>query len=831
MNQKIDNLKKRLSSQMSRGEPVLFLGAGFSLCAKNQAGLALPSSNGLAEELWSITFPDDAFEKATKLGDVFHCALERGKNKLTNFIQRRFFIDSETLPEFYKIWFSMPWHICYTLNIDDIEISVQRKFSLPRNIQSISATTGNISSNQNVARLQVVHLNGKIGDPIERLTFSEIDYGERLSNPDPWLLRSSMDILSRPVVYVGTELHEPTLWQHIENRRHRGGRHTRELRPGSYLIAPTLSKTRQLLLKNLNVDWIPMTAQQFAESWLTDLHVVAQSGLNVILTESAEETRSITPSLVSELSAQNPPKGNTEYLQGQQPTWWDLQSGRAIHRECDEKIYDIASSYIKSDSVSPPFLLSGTAGSGKSTALMRLALRLTSDGIPVYWIDESSNINTFKFQRLMAQTDRPVAVLIDDADLLGRSLTSWAVELPRLGSGVIFCVALRSSRIDGLMDSSSLGGIEPMEISIPHLTDSDIKSLIEVLDKENRLGVLKGMSTTKRIKAFQKQAGRQLLVGMIQATSGRRFTEKVYEEFKELGDQHKFLYGIVCMISSQRYTINRNELLLACGNIDNETLNTIELLYRRGLIVRRDIHTGYEARHRVIAEELTRHIEFRQWLGPIVTGVVFSFSSTVDPTLPKSDRRWRRLIRFINHDYLMKLISIEDSRLVYERIESVLHWDYHYWLQRGSLEVEIGDLSLATNFLDQARSLASNDRFVENEYAYLQMKKAISDPSSPDAPDMFSEGYNTLKTLISADERQNPHPYHVLGSQVLAWTRRASMGTSEKSQLLTSALSYVKRGMKFHPHSKDLSTLEKDIEREWLKMAVPNQNPGSGNLS
>ena len=820
MTQQFDNVKRRLASQMSRGEPVLFLGAGFSLNAFNQAGLALPNSNELAKELWSLAFPEDEFDPTTTLGDAFHCALEKGKNKLNDFIQKRLMINSETLPDFYRIWFSMPWHICYTLNIDNIEIAARHKFSLPRNIQSVSATTGDIGPGRSNTSFQVIHLNGMIGDPVDRLTFSEIDYGQRLSIPDPWLIRSSTDILSRPVVYVGTELHESTLWQHIENRRRKGGRNVRELRPGSYIITPKLSKARLVLLKQLNIDWIPMTAQEFAESWLAGMHVVAQSGFNAISIEISEENRNTIPSLVSELSAQEPHRRDTEYLQGQQPTWGDLQSGKAIFRESDEKIYNIADSHLKSDKISPPLLLSGTAGSGKSTALMRLALRLTGDGIPVYWIDERSNVKIFKFQQFITQTDRPVAVLIDDADLLGRHLTSWAVEFPKLGRQMLFCVALRSSRIDGFMDSSSLGGIEPTEINIPLLSDSDIGSLVEVLDKENRLGILKGMSTSGRIEAFRKQAGRQLLVGMIQATSGRRFTEKIYQEFRELLDEQKFLYGIICMVSSQRYTIDRNELLLACGSTDNETLNTIDTLFHRGLIVRRNIHTGYGSRHRVIAEQLVRHVEFRQWLGCIINGIVFAFATSIDPTIPKTDRRWRRLVRFMNHDYLMHLISIDDARSVYETIEPILHWDYHYWLQRGSLEVEEGDLSLATNFLDQARSLANGDRLVENEYAYLQMKRAISDPSAPDASEIFNEAYSILKMIISVHGRQSPHPYHVLGSQTLAWIRRAPVDASERSQLLSSVIFDVKEGVRFHPRSTDLNTLEADLMREWLGMAV-----------
>ena len=827
MTKRDDHIKNRLFSQMSRGEPVLFLGAGFSLGTVDQAGSALPSSKELTRELWSLAFSEDEYDPNTTLGDVFHCASMVGKNKLEKFISKRFSVNADVLPDYYRVWFSMPWHTCYTLNIDNLEIAVKSKFSLPRDIQSISATTDNTNAKRQ-DKLQVVHLNGMIGDPIERLTFSEINYGERLSTPDAWLVRSSADMLTRPIVYVGTDLHESTLWQYIEHRRHKGGRNVRELRPGSYLITPELNRARLLLLKNLNIDWIQMTAQQFAESWLADLQRAARDGFNTISIAYSEKNRNKIPSLVSELSTQLTHKGSTEYLHGQQPTWPDLQSGRAIFRECDDQIYRYANNILKSDKTSRPLILCGTAGSGKSTALMRLALRLTSDGVPVYWIDESSNIKPFVLRQEIERIDRQVAIFVDDADLWGRILTSWATELPKSRPGVLFCAALRSSRIDGLMDSDSLGGIEPIEINIPYLSDRDIKGLIDVLDKNNRLGILKGMSTGDRIAAFQKQAGRQLLVGMIQATSGRLFIEKIYDEFREINDQQRLLYAIICVVSSQRYTIDRDELLLACGSTNNETLYAIDTLCRRNLIIRNNITTGYGARHRVIADGLIQHVEFRQWFGQILEGILFSFANAVDPTLSRTDRRWRRLIKFINHDYLIRLLSVEEARSVYEAIEYILTWDFHYWLQRGSLEVERGDLSSATNFLNQARSLANGDKLVENEYAYLQMKKAVSDPNAPDALELFNDGFNILESLIQIYGKQSPYPYHVIGSQVLAWVKRTPIVSSEKSRLLTLVIAYVKEGRKYHSRSKDLETLEKTLEREWYMMAVP-RNPETPN--
>jgi len=385
--------------------------------------------------------------------------------------------------------------------------------------------------------------------------------------------------------------------------------------------------------------------------------------------------------------------------------------------------------------------------------------------------------------------------------------------------GVLFAVAVRSTRLEGILDRETLGA-ETLEISMPHLSDADIDSLINVLDMENRLGVLKGLSHADRVSAFQKEAGRQLLVAMIQATSGRLFREKVLEEFQELSPLQRQIYAALCLVSSQRWTMDRQEIILACGSLGNEMLDAVESLARRNVITRRDIHSNYGARHRVIADEIVHAMEFRQYMATVLEGVCFAFASGVNSGLPRSNRQWRRLIRFLNHQFILQVATPDVGRHVYENVEKILHWDYHYWLQRASLEVEQGDLNLATNFLDQARSISPGERLIETEYAYLLIKRASKSPEHGNAEEWFAEGRKYLEELIAQTGSRDSYPYHVLGSQGLAWARQAKIPVLEKRELLKELMEIVKSGVSFHPRSEDLPTLAKDLEKEWLLTAV-----------
>lgn len=814
-----DSIRARLRSQVSRGEPILFMGAGFSLAAQDMNGCELPSSKSLCRELSAIAFPGASFDESTRLGDAFFAAKQSSATTTAAHLRSRLSVNSNTVPDFYETWFSIPWVRCYSLNLDDLEQAVARKWKFKRNIFSKSAISNQTQGRQTSNDLEVIHLNGAIWDKLDEMTFSALDYGGRLAAPDQYWINCVADMMSRPVVFVGTELDESLLWQCMQYRLNKGPRGKTELRPGSYLVCPELNPARQRILKELNIDWVPMTAKEFQESVLSDLSVESELGHDQLRAKLDSKLRRKVPRLVSELVNESS-TSRTEYLMGQEPQWVDLESGRAIEREIDTDLFDTAKAILDGRLSPRPLILTGTAGSGKSTSLMRLALACMAMGLPTFWADEQSNFQTYGLAHLVKNTKGPIVILVDDADLWGSTLTGWAQELPRLRSEVLFACALRSTKIDGLVDKITLGGIETSEVVMPHLTDSDIESIIAVLDKENRLGVLKGKAHDERVEVFRKEAGRQLLVAMIQATSGRLFEEKALDEFTELSALSKQIYAIICFVSSQRFTLDREEILLACGKADNETLNELETLVRRNVIFRKELLTGYTARHRVIADTIIHAPTFQPFIGQVLEGVCFAFANRISPTEPRASRNWRRLIRFINHDFILQLVSLEDGRHVYERLEQILTWDHHYWLQRGGLEVHEGNISLASNFLEQALSLAPDDDYVKTEWYYLLMKKAVQFPFNANAHDWFDEGYDGLLSQVDERGDSDPYPYHVLGSQTLAWVHVATLSLDEKKNILSRAVKAVKAGAKKHFKSGELMKLSKDLEAEWLLTSI-----------
>jgi hypothetical protein len=471
-----DHVLTRLKSQTSRGEIVLFLGAGFSKAAHDSASRPLPNSKELTRELWDLAFPRRPFDDTTRLGDAYAAAKAKREKDLLAFLRTRLSVHADSLPDTYRVWFSMPWTRCYTLNLDDLSLAVARRFRLPRSIRAVSATSGKTQGSKDMSALEIIHLNGAIWDDLDDMTLSDIDYGVRLTTPNSWYVRCSVDIVARPVIFVGTELDESLLWQYVEYRKAKGPRGLRDLRPGSYFVSPRINPAREYILSELHVDLVQTTAEEFQRDVLDTLRPAADDGHQALRSLQQAEERQANPRLVSELSGA-PSPATTEYLMGHEPAWSDLQSGRAIARECDAEIYIVAKRILRAQSAPVPLVLTGTAGSGKSTSLMRLALRLSAEGTPCYWIDERSNIDPHHLRTITLESEGPMAILIDDADLWGSTLSGWARELPRLREGVVCAFALRSTKVEGLLDVDTLRGVEIYEFAMPLLTDGDIEEL------------------------------------------------------------------------------------------------------------------------------------------------------------------------------------------------------------------------------------------------------------------------------------------------------------------------------------------------------------------
>jgi hypothetical protein len=309
---------------------------------------------------------------------------------------------------------------------------------------------------------------------------------------------------------------------------------------------------------------------------------------------------------------------------------------------------------------------------------------------------------------------------------------------------------------------------------------------------------------------------------MIQATSGKRFEDKVVEEMTNLSDDAAKIYGLVSVATSFRFSLSRQEILLATGDETNTVLNSLDMLARRH-ILRENSDGSLMSRHRILAEVIRDRLQQSGQLSGVVYGLALLAATQVNARLRRSAKPWRILRAMLNHAFLQRSLGIESTRNLYGDLEPLLSWDYHYWLQRGSFEVEFGDLSLAENFLNQARGLSPDDPYVETERAYLMYAQAIAAPNTERAITLVEEATASLELQMARLDRRDVYPFHVLGSQAIAWSRKGPFSAVERERYLRKVLQHVEEGAKRNPREPNLQQLVADVRREYLNIAVNSQ--------
>ena len=785
---------------------VLFTGAGFSRAACNILGDRVPSVDDLRASLNDLVYPGSALNDDDGLQDLFGLARGRAWTRLRNLLRLSFAVDRNAVPDMYRDIFSAAWWKVYTLNIDDLPDAVQASQTLPRRLVSSSPRNRSIAAPG--GSLEVVHLNGKWSDGPDHVTFAADQFGARFPGADPLHAQCAVDILSRPVLFVGTELEEPPLWQAIQLRKSALGK---DLRRRSFLVTPKLARARRdYLERELHVEHIPMTLEQFHE----EIFKKAESGSKIFFDSQNQKSlweRSLnTPPLVGDLvaaEAHMPVIG--EYLLGHQPTWRDITEGRAATRQYESDFRKIVDNVLAvEDGPHPVIVLAGTAGSGKSTAIMRLGLYLSGKGVECAYTSVDLDVSPADLRSLAGLGKLPDVLLVDDADRFGTEASMLGKDLSEARGHPLIILAVRTVRVGRISDRFELLGVEHEELVVPRLTDGDIDSLLAVLDNANRLGALKNKSRAKQRSAFRarERANRDLLVAMLEATSGRRFEVKLEEEFDQLQDQERYAYAMVAIATAYSLGLSQDQILLGMGDPSNETMQALQALKQRLLVL--EYPSGkLRVRHRVVGERVVRYLIRNGSIRDPLLSITIALAVGLGGQSSRRTSAYQTLRRLMNHDWLRRALGDQSGKAFLAELEPYMAWDHHYWLQRGSLELEIGDQSLAENFLNQAAGIAPSDLLVRTALGYLKLKIAVNEADGIHSKELLEDGLITLESVMSSRNHFDPHQYDIYGRMVLKWTERDDATDADRDAYLRKAFDIVQRGRKKHPQDERLREL------------------------
>ena len=410
---------------------------------------------------------------------------------------------------------------------------------LPRAIETISALKTQRSPSAS-EQLRFIHLNGSIDD-LPDVTFSEPQYGTRLAGLEPLYQQLVLDLTAAPVVFVGTRLMEPPLWRHIALRDAQGAANSSGY-ARSYLVAPELAPARRELLNQYNIIWIPATAAEFSRGTLAPLSRECERGHARLKSNVRRDDRYQPISSVTELlTALEEEDAGSEYLLGAEPRWSDIRAGRIVPREF-ERTVDLT---LRNAAL----LVHGTAGAGTSSTLMRMAATASAAGSDTVWIDARDVGDARHLIRSLQLRQGDCAIFVDNADALGHNGRRLLDGLRLAGKKLLVVLGLRSYLRGrrSTPDPAQFPRGYLTEIEVPRLELGDIERLIAALDKDGKLGRLTAMTHAQRVSEFEAKANRQLLVAMIEVTSGLPHRKKAVDEHQSLPGAARNLYAVAAV--------------------------------------------------------------------------------------------------------------------------------------------------------------------------------------------------------------------------------------------------------------------------------------------
>lgn len=607
----------------------------------------------------------------------------------------------------------------------------------------------------------------------EVLFESELSMTPKNSFSD-WRSYAKQLVSRSPTLFITDSVNSLSFWNWISDR---DGGDANFLMP-AYLVCPSLPDHYVSLLARYNVLWIESTVKDFANKYLVSSRQEYAEGRASISRRRGRGNNEDSISITTKIN--NGEVGSREYLLGRIPNWGDIIQGYSVRLSEQKRVID---RLRNNEGLGNVVLLTGTAGAGKTTILMQCALDLRAQHKNVAWIGVDNSLPIGEIIERVLDGDYDY-VFVDDVDRFGDAAVRLLQQLNvgRVKKRTIVA-GVRSVR-----ENVVIGASFTDRLVLGNPTDQDFRSLVECMRK-NRAVANNRLSDNDLLTLLKDTSEGQLIVGMIQATSGVPFGKKIAEECGQLSDTTMVLYGCAAIVTMEREGISASQMQDAVGGDANVSWRGINDLVRFGLLFKQTGSSLYIVRHSVVAQEVRSFLKKTGALAAIVKGTLRAFAASAAELREYSDPARRTLIRLLSHSYLISLgLSAPQIRGIYDAVEDILANDFHYWLQRGAFEVEMKEYVNAMHDLTAARTIPDGERHhnVLTEYGYLRLKLARRDRGA-ESTALALEALEDLFFVLKTHGPSSPHTYSILAREGVPWLRDAPLTESKRLELATEA--------------------------------------------
>jgi hypothetical protein len=829
-----DNDLKYLRRAIAANRCVLFLGSGFSVEATNGLGEGLPSGIGLARILFGwLGYGDAADYDGTSLDRLFDAARKTRGDKAVSELLRAHLSFRD-----YKAWYrdvsAFPWRRIYTTNVDHL---IERVYKDAGDVK-LDVINGIIHSYRDrppfLESIQYIKLNGTLTDDTNSVTFGARQTMKRATQYDVWFDHFARDYALFPTVLVGTQLNEPLFLQALEAR---GGRErmAKERRFKSLLVAPKIPPVILDSLDAFNVHPVIASGAEFF-SYLTEtlapiptrVEVLANLNPAYAALMATKANASLEPAFGAFFGAfegveprDKPADYRSLFLLGAAPTWDDIALSLDARLQTTTRLIETLDEAFEDRGTPRIVGLVGHRGSGKSTAVMRASVNAAAEGAPVMFTFGEDLPEPHLITKTLQELQQRIIVVIDDCEWVTPRVAELCHDIVKHNFDVVLVIGLRAPILSRLKERG-VSDIE--ELWVSQLTEADIEELIDLLERNNRLGRMAGRPRSETHHEFAVRARKQLLVALREVTQGPDFDRIIKSEYDEIGDSElRTIYLAACLATAAGASLSRDQLIAISERSVSETLNAIETELRQLLVPFGAEADRWAARHPVIAATVVSEAP-KSHLAEAYKRLLRVLAHDMEARARRGPAaRWFRLYkRLVNHrDIFLRFHrNLPEAREIFDSLSDTLANDPHYWLQYGSLELEYGEHRFARHYIVSAESLAPHDNFIHNAKGHLLLLEAAFANDLASAERLRDEGREILRDLIDDWGSESPYPWHTLISHDLHWLTMWRRDIEQLRDELEELRRLASEACEAHPDSDMLKIARAKVDRNYFNTAV-----------
>jgi hypothetical protein len=573
------DIPRILLDYVRQGQVVLFLGAGATFGAVHPNAVSPPSGQQLAD-LIAMKFLSRRYvgQALPRVADL--AISESSLSEVQRFVATQF---QDFKPAaFHSLLARFTWDTILTTNYDlvverayeTVEDRVQRLVPLVRDTQRIE------DSLRSRDALPYYKLHGCItvlDDPALPLILTPDQYITHRRGRARLFERFESLSRDRTLVFVGHSLGDLDIRAVLLEMSER-----QESTPRAYFVAPDADdvearywESRRLtvlrgtfadFMANLDAS-VPATARRLAKLSSPSQHPVLRHlkvPLGSNLSDGLSEFLDYEVEFVHG-GLRYPRSDAHHFYSGFFSDWGPIGRNLDIRRRLTDDILSemVITPEAERTSRQEFAVIKGHAGAGKRVTLHRLAwdAATTYDALCLL-LRDSRRCEYDRLAELARLANKRLFLFVDDA-VRSRDLLAFLLSRARtdkLDLSIIATVRTNEWNVHG----DSLLPHVTHEYELRYLSEAEVDVLVTLLKEHRSLGHLEGLPLDEQRKAFAQRAGRQILVALQEATTGKPFTEILFDEYTHIPTETaKTLYRTVCILD-RLHVETRAGLIAVC---------------------------------------------------------------------------------------------------------------------------------------------------------------------------------------------------------------------------------------------------------------------------